>query len=322
MATAPHGVSSEVGPLATVMLHRPGSELRRLTPRNNDELLFDGVPWVSRAQQEHDAFADALRARGVEVLYVRDLLEETLEVPAAREQLLAAALDPQWIGPTLAAALGERLGALGGGELAEVLIAGIAREELRRGLRRARRADGRAAGLPRAPAPEPAVHARLERVAARRRGGHGARDGRAPPRDLDHGRDLRAPPALRRHAAALRRRPGARRVARGRRRARARAGRAGRGGRPAHQPGGRRGVRPAAVRGGGGAHRARGPDRAGPRHDAPRHRLHDGPPRRGRHVPAAGGLAGGLRAGGGRRLRPRRRSSRPRPRRWRSPSCA
>src|SRR5215218_6274034 len=114
------------------MLHRPGSELRRLTPRNNDELLFDGVPWVDRAQVEHDAFADALRGRGVEVLYVRELLEETLEVEAAREQLLAAALEPQWIGPVLGAALGERLAALPAGELAEVLIAGIAREELRR----------------------------------------------------------------------------------------------------------------------------------------------------------------------------------------------
>jgi len=69
-----HGVASEVGTLATVMLHRPGSELLRLTPRNNDELLFDGVPWVARAQAEHDAFAETLRGRGVEVLYVRDLL--------------------------------------------------------------------------------------------------------------------------------------------------------------------------------------------------------------------------------------------------------
>jgi len=84
-----HGVASEVGTLATVMLHRPGSELLRLTPRNNDELLFDGVPWVARAQAEHDAFAETLRGRGVEVLYVRDLLEETLEVPAAREELIA-----------------------------------------------------------------------------------------------------------------------------------------------------------------------------------------------------------------------------------------
>jgi arginine deiminase len=131
MAAAPHGVSSEVGPLATVMLHRPGSELRRLTPRNNDELLFDGVPWVAQAQREHDAFAGALRSRGVEVLYVRGLLEETLSVAAAREQLLAAALEPQSIGPVLGAALGERLAALPAAELAEVLIGGMAREELR-----------------------------------------------------------------------------------------------------------------------------------------------------------------------------------------------
>ena len=55
----PHGADSEVGRLATVMLHRPGNELKRLTPRNNDRLLFDGIPWVSRAQEEHDGFAQA-----------------------------------------------------------------------------------------------------------------------------------------------------------------------------------------------------------------------------------------------------------------------
>src|SRR3954469_18136900 len=99
MASATHGVSSEVGPLATVMLHRPGNELRRLTPRNNDELLFDGVPWVARAQEEHDAFAHVLRSGGVEVLYAHELLEETLAVDAARAALLEAALEPQLIGP-------------------------------------------------------------------------------------------------------------------------------------------------------------------------------------------------------------------------------
>ena len=52
-----HGADSEVGRLRTVMLHRPGPELKRLTPRNNDKLLFDGIPWVHRAQDEHDAFA-------------------------------------------------------------------------------------------------------------------------------------------------------------------------------------------------------------------------------------------------------------------------
>src|SRR5918999_915772 len=103
------GGSSEVGRLRTVMLHRPGEEIRRLTPRNNDELLFDGVPWVDRAQEEHDAFADALRGRGVEVLYLRELLTEALDVTAAREEALASALRPEAIGPTLARALGDHL---------------------------------------------------------------------------------------------------------------------------------------------------------------------------------------------------------------------
>ena len=129
-----HGVSSEVGPLATVMLHRPGSELRRLTPRNNDELLFDGVPWVDRAQVEHDAFADALRGRGVEVLYLRELLEETLAAaPESAAELLDAALEVQSIGPSLQTSLRERLGALDAAALAEVLVAGLSREELGEG---------------------------------------------------------------------------------------------------------------------------------------------------------------------------------------------
>src|SRR4051812_29218249 len=85
-------VDSEVGRLATVMLHRPGPELARLTPRNNDSLLFDGIPWVGRAQDEHDAFAQALRDRGVEVLHLGQLLTETLAVPEARAALTRAAL--------------------------------------------------------------------------------------------------------------------------------------------------------------------------------------------------------------------------------------
>ncbi len=71
-------VDSEVGTLREVILHRPGAELRRLTPRNNDRLLFDGLPWVDRAQDEHDAFAETLRGRGVLVHLVTDLLREVL----------------------------------------------------------------------------------------------------------------------------------------------------------------------------------------------------------------------------------------------------
>jgi arginine deiminase len=128
-----HRVDSEVGQLRTVLLHRPGPELLRLTPRNNDKLLFDGIPWVARAQEEHDAFAEALRARGVEVLYVTDLLAETLEVPAARETAIAAAADPRRLGDTLAVEVARYLHDLAATELADTLIAGIAHEELRSG---------------------------------------------------------------------------------------------------------------------------------------------------------------------------------------------
>src|ERR1051325_495026 len=72
------GVHSEVGRLRKVMVHRPELSLQRLTPSNHDELLFDDVLWVERAQWEHDQFVAAMRARGVQVHYVLDLLSEAL----------------------------------------------------------------------------------------------------------------------------------------------------------------------------------------------------------------------------------------------------
>jgi arginine deiminase len=128
-----HYVDSEVGRLATVLLHRPGPELARLTPRNNDSLLFDGIPWVGRAQEEHDAFAAALRARDVEVLYLSDLATEVLEVPAARAELTEAALSDVRLGDTLRTAVAAHLADLDPAGLATVLMAGLAHEELRTG---------------------------------------------------------------------------------------------------------------------------------------------------------------------------------------------
>src|SRR3954463_9840668 len=93
-----HGASSEVGRLRTVMLHRPGPELKRLTPRNNDKLLFDGIPWVSRAQDEHDAFAAALTERGVEVLYLSELLVGALAGQDARDRAIADVLGSLHLG--------------------------------------------------------------------------------------------------------------------------------------------------------------------------------------------------------------------------------
>ncbi|MGZ4631467.1 MAG: arginine deiminase [Actinomycetes bacterium] len=125
-----HGVDSEVGRLRTVLLHRPGPELQRLTPRNNDKLLFDGIPWVGRAQDEHDAFAQALRDHDVEVLYLADLLKETLEVPAAREETISAVLADPRLGETLHGFVDDYLHGLHPTDLAMVLTAGLAHEEI------------------------------------------------------------------------------------------------------------------------------------------------------------------------------------------------
>lgn len=124
---------SEVGRLRTVMLHRPGPELQRLTPRNNDKLLFDGIPWVGRAQEEHDAFADALRGHGVEVLYLAELLTETLSGETARNECIEAALADPRHGDTLRGVLRTHLAGLHPDDLARVLMAGLAHEELRSG---------------------------------------------------------------------------------------------------------------------------------------------------------------------------------------------
>ncbi|GAA2636143.1 arginine deiminase [Paractinoplanes durhamensis] len=126
-------VDSEVSPLRTVLLHRPGAELARLTPRNNDSLLFDGIPWVGRAQEEHDRFAGALRERGVEVLYLAELLAETLAVAEARDELTRAVLDDRRLGDTLRDSVGRYLADQDPRRLADVLMAGLAHKELKPG---------------------------------------------------------------------------------------------------------------------------------------------------------------------------------------------
>src|SRR3954464_15793179 len=127
------GATSEAGPPGSVLLHRPGPELRRLTPRNNDQLLFDGVPWVARAQDEHDAFAAALTTRGVEVLYLDRLLAEVLSFPSARAELIAAAVDDPRLGATLRRSTTTHLSGMDPEQLAGTLIAGLAHDELRGG---------------------------------------------------------------------------------------------------------------------------------------------------------------------------------------------
>jgi arginine deiminase len=92
-------VDSEVGRLHQVVLHRPDLELKRLTPDNAADLLFDDLLWVSEAQSEHDEFAALLRANGVTVHFYADLLEQTMAIDEARAYVLDRIFDFRVHGP-------------------------------------------------------------------------------------------------------------------------------------------------------------------------------------------------------------------------------
>ena len=123
-------VASEVGPLKQVMLHRPGKEMLRLTPSNKDDLLFDDLLWLEKAQEEHDAFAASLTDRGVEVLYFQELLGEALESPAARLEAIDSVFTEEAFGTGAVAPIATYAERMSGAELAELLIAGLTKREL------------------------------------------------------------------------------------------------------------------------------------------------------------------------------------------------
>jgi arginine deiminase len=122
-------VDSEVGRLRQVILHRPDLELKRLTPDNAADLLFDDLLWVSEAQAEHDAFAAALRSRDVTVHYYGELLAQTLTIGEAREYVLGKVFDPRLHGPLAVDTLRATLDGLDAPTLAGFLIGGITKRE-------------------------------------------------------------------------------------------------------------------------------------------------------------------------------------------------
>jgi arginine deiminase len=129
--TAPQfGAWSEVGRLRRVLVCAPGLAHERLTPTNREGLLFDDVLWVEEAQRDHRAFVDSLVAEDVEVLELHRVLAETLAVPGARDWLLDRKVVANEVGPLFVEPTRAHLESLPDARLAELLIGGMAVEDL------------------------------------------------------------------------------------------------------------------------------------------------------------------------------------------------
>jgi arginine deiminase len=123
-------VDSEVGVLKQVVIHRPGLELSRLTPQNVDDLLFDDVMWAQRAREEHDAFAQKLKDKGVEVHLFAELLADVLETEEGREFVLERVANQHTVGPQLVQPLRELAERVDGATMADYFIGGILKRDL------------------------------------------------------------------------------------------------------------------------------------------------------------------------------------------------
>ena len=129
-ASSSYGVHSEVGRLRKVLVCAPGLAHRRLTPSNNDELLFDDVMWVENAQRDHADFVNKMTQRGVDVVELHELLAQTLSVPGARDWVLDRTVVPNQVGIGLVDDARAYLESLPERQVAEFLIGGLATSDL------------------------------------------------------------------------------------------------------------------------------------------------------------------------------------------------
>ena len=131
METGIHN-TSEIGRLKRVMLHRPGGELENLMPEYLERLLFDDIPYLREAQREHDAFADCLRGQGVEVVYLTDLVVESITDDTVRQDLLRQFLAESGVeDQRTRERLEEYLGEMPDREMVAAMMAGVRKSQLR-----------------------------------------------------------------------------------------------------------------------------------------------------------------------------------------------
>ena len=131
METGIHN-TSEIGRLRKVMLHRPGLELENLMPEYLERLLFDDIPYLKDAQREHDAFADCLRQQGVEVVYLADLVVQSLTGREVREDLIRQFLDESGVTDHRSRELLEDyLERMDDRKMVDAMMAGVRKSQLR-----------------------------------------------------------------------------------------------------------------------------------------------------------------------------------------------
>lgn len=125
-------VYSEIGRLKKVLLHRPGLEIENLMPEVMERLLFDDIPYLEVARQEHDAFADIFRNNGVDVLYLEDLVTESIADSGVREQFILDFVNEAGVhGDDRKQALKELYSSFKNHrEMVDKMMAGIRKEEI------------------------------------------------------------------------------------------------------------------------------------------------------------------------------------------------
>ena len=124
--------TSEIGRPRRGMLPRPGKELENLMPEYLERLLFDDIPYLKVAQAEHDAFADCLRDNGAEVVYLRDLVAETIAEPEVRQELVEQFLDEAEItGHRIREILRDYFAIMSGEHLVDAMMAGVRKSDVR-----------------------------------------------------------------------------------------------------------------------------------------------------------------------------------------------
>ena len=126
----PLQVNSEIGRLQSVLLHRPGGELENLLPEYLTQLLFDDIPYLEKAQLEHDGFAQVLRDKDIEVLYLDQLVTESLTDNSVRQQFVQEMIHASKQGDArITDSLKVYLDGLGTNDMVRKIMSGIRKNE-------------------------------------------------------------------------------------------------------------------------------------------------------------------------------------------------